>query len=106
MRLSLTKTFFKIVILGCLILVLNLIVADFAKAATCRQLGGHSFCLVTIKRSAKNYWEYRAVISVDGQKQPLEIYNCRDRTKIDHHKMIIPFADDGVGELVCSLYRK
>ncbi|MDJ0634227.1 MAG: hypothetical protein QNJ34_13640 [Xenococcaceae cyanobacterium MO_188.B29] len=77
-----------------------------AEAATCRQLGNHSICILSIKRSAKYYWEYRAAISIDGQKKPVEIYNCRDRIKINYHKTVVPFANNDAGELICSLYAK
>lgn len=97
---------FKIIILGCLILFLSSIAVFPASASNCRQIGNHSICLLSIKRSAKNYWEYRAAITVDGQKKPIEIYNCRDRIKIDRRRTIVPFTNDGIGELVCRLYTK
>ncbi len=103
---SFWTSFVKILILFLLTLSFNLAIVVSAEASTCRQLDNHSICIVSIKRSAKYYWEYRAAISVDGQKKPVEIYNCRDRLKINYHKTVVPFATNGVGELICSLYTK
>lgn len=49
-----------------------------AEAYTCRNYKGHQVCIISIKRSAKNHWEYRALVNVDGVKIPLETYNCRN----------------------------
>jgi hypothetical protein len=74
-----------------------------AVAAVCRNWGGHQICLLRIERSAKYYWEYRAVISIDGKKRPMTVYNCRDRyyTETDH--TVIPFKSNDVGNLICNL---
>lgn len=103
---SFWSSFLKLLILLGLAISFNSIVVVAAEASTCQQLNHHEICLVKLKRSAKYYWEYRAVISVDGQKQPLEIYNCRDRLHTNRYKNIVPFRDDGVGKLVCRLYAK
>lgn len=103
---SFWSSFLKLIILFGLAISFNLAVVVGVEASTCRQLNHHSICLVKIKRSAKNYWEYRAVISIDGKKQPLEIYNCRDRLLSNRYKNVVPFSDDGVGEFVCKLYNK
>lgn len=103
---SLWSSFLKIIVLSYLTISFNLVVVVSAEASTCRQLNDHSICILKIKRSAKYYWEYRAVISVDGKKKPLEIYNCRDRITTNRYKAVVPFTKDGVGELVCSLYAK
>ena len=75
-------------------------------AATCRTLDDHKICIVQIKRSAKNFWEYRATISVDGRKRPVEIYNCRDKYTIEYDRAVIPFKKNSPGELICSLFDK
>lgn len=103
---SIHSSFLKLVILFCLAIYLELLAIVPAEASTCRQLNHHEVCIVKLKRSAKYYWEYRAVISVDGKKKPLEIYNCRDRLKTNRHRDVVPFSQDGIGELVCSLYDK
>ena len=77
-----------------------------ASAALCRNLDGHEVCIVKIKRSAKYYWEYRTVVSIDSQKKPLVIYNCRDRTVTRKNKYPIPFKSNSAGDLVCSLFDK
>ncbi len=43
----------------------------------CRSVEGHQVCVLSIKRSAKNFWEYRVQLRVDGQPQPQERYDCR-----------------------------
>ena len=74
------------------------------KASTCRNYNGDLICILKIKRSAKYYWEYRTVVSIDGQKKPLVIYNCRDRTITRKNKYPIPFKSNSAGNLVCSLF--
>jgi hypothetical protein len=77
-----------------------------AAAALCRDLEGHRVCIVNIKRSAKYHYRYRTVVSIDGEKQPLVIYNCRDRTITKKNKYPIPFKANSAGNLVCSLFDK
>lgn len=73
----------------------------------CRDRNGERVCILQLKRSAKNYWEYRAKVSIDGQKQRAkEIYNCRDRTLTRKGKYPIPFKSNSPGELICSLFQK
>lgn len=90
-----------------LLLVFWLGFAPIANADMCRDRHGHQVCILKLKRSAKNYWEYRARVSIDGKKQvEREIYNCRDRTLTRKGKYPIPFKDNSPGELVCSLFQK
>ena len=93
-RLSLT------LLIVCLNLGLN---SPAAHALYCRTVSGHEVCLVDVQRSAKNYWEYRAIVRIDGVEQPREVYNCRDRTKVQHDGRIVPFAPQGPGTLICQL---
>ena len=72
-------------------------------APTCRTVNNHTICLLTIKRSAKNYWEYRASVKIDDQVFPVERYNCRDRVKTDKSGHTIPFQPNGAGPLICQL---
>lgn len=75
-----------------------------AEASVCRNYEGHEICIVDIKRSAKNYWEYRVILSVDGEKKPLEVYNCRDRTTVKKDGSILRFGQNNPGEIVCRLF--
>ncbi|MEA5598390.1 hypothetical protein [Rivularia sp. UHCC 0363] len=75
-------------------------------AITCRDYNGHEICVLDIKRSAKRYWNYRTTISIDGKKQPEEIYNCRGEFKIQNNGKIVPFGEDDPGNLVCQFYKK
>jgi hypothetical protein len=61
------------------LLALSFSIALPAYASFCHNDNGHQICIIDIKRSAKNYWEYRIVLGVDGVKRPVEVYNCRDR---------------------------
>ncbi|WP_253274396.1 hypothetical protein [Myxosarcina sp. GI1] len=79
----------------------------------CRNIKGQKLCIVRIKRSAKNYWEYRTKVEIDGKRRVKEIYNCRDyaprtakgdRTVTRKGKVAIPFKPNSLGELVCDLF--
>jgi hypothetical protein len=90
-----------------LVLSLSLVVASPADAATfCRNYHHRNICIIRIKRSAKNYWEYRAAVSIDGVQTAIELYDCRDRTKIRPDKTIVPFEQNGPGELICSIVKQ
>lgn len=75
-------------------------------AAFCRTTARHQVCLIDIKRSAKNYWEYRASVKIDGKERPLEVYNCRERTRIQADGVTVPFVAGGAGEVICSLFKR
>ena len=78
-----------------------------ADATMCSDRFGREVCILKLKRSAKNYWEYRATVSLDGEKQrDKEIYNCRGRTLTRRGKFPIPFKENSPGELVCKTFQK
>ena len=73
----------------------------------CRDRYGKQVCILKLKRSAKNYWEYRAKISIDGKKQKYyEVYNCRDRTLLRVDRFPVDFEPNSPGELVCQTFQK
>ncbi|WP_228024720.1 hypothetical protein [cf. Phormidesmis sp. LEGE 11477] len=75
-----------------------------AESDICRLFSGHQVCINSIRRSAKSYWEYRTVVSIDGVRQPLELYNCRDRARIlASDGSIVPFLTGKTGDWVCQL---
>ncbi|MGF1497265.1 MAG: hypothetical protein ACFB8W_10640 [Elainellaceae cyanobacterium] len=74
-----------------------------AQPDLCRILNNHTICILSIKRSAKNYWEYRAAVSVDGVKRPVEVYDCRDRRRTQPNGIVTPFEPQGAGDLICQL---
>jgi hypothetical protein len=77
-----------------------------AQAATlCRHQGDRIICILNIKRSAKNHWQYLASISIDGVEKPTEVYNCRDRTKTQKDGTNVSFEINGAGKLICSLFK-
>ena len=77
-------------------------IAPPVEAALCRNLDGQEVCIIKIKRSAKYYWEYRTLVSIDVKKKPLFIYNCRDGTITRKNKYPIPFKTNRHGNLDCS----
>ncbi len=92
----------QLVILLTFIMLLNINV-QIAQASLCRQYGEEKICLLEVKRSAKKYWEYRAIVSVNGQVKPREIYNCRNKFRIQKDGNVVPFEQNGAGELICSI---
>lgn len=92
------------------VLVFGLIVGCFCAIALpvqateiCRTINDQHICILDIRRSAKNYWEYRAVVSIDGERKPMEVYNCRDRTKTRDDGAVVKFEQAGAGTLICRL---
>ncbi|WP_265233556.1 hypothetical protein [Lyngbya sp. CCAP 1446/10] len=77
-----------------------------AEASVCRNYQGREICIVDIKRSAKNYWEYRVTLSVDQVKQPLEIYNCRSHSTVKQDGTVLAFGQNNPGEIVCHFFKK
>ena len=89
-----------------ILLLLMLAVALPAQASTCRSYHDNVICIVSIKRSAKYYWEYRAAVSVNGVVRPIEVYNCRDRVRVRKDRAVVPFESNGAGELICSILKR
>lgn len=77
-----------------------------AEASFCRHSNDHLICILSIKRSAKNYWEYRATVNVDGVKRSIEVYNCRDRIRVRKDGTVVPFEPNGPGELICGFFQR
>jgi hypothetical protein len=75
-------------------------------ALICREVNTHKVCILSIERSAKNYWEYRASVQIDHQIRPVEIYDCQKSTRIDHNGNEISFESDGVLEFICGFFKK
>jgi hypothetical protein len=73
-------------------------------ASSCRTFRGSEVCVLTQKRSAKRFWEYKAQVSVNGERQPLWVYNCRDRTKAERDGTVFEFDRDDPGDVICKVY--
>ncbi|MEM1368375.1 MAG: hypothetical protein AAGG02_10220 [Cyanobacteria bacterium P01_H01_bin.15] len=97
-----------LVILGLVWLLLapSFLAPQPAQAATCRTNSDHEICILSIKRSAKNYWEYRARVTIDGKKEPKQIYNCREKRRYFPSAPSRPFAINGAGQLICQFFKK
>jgi hypothetical protein len=77
-----------------------------AQADFCRQFDGHQICFRKIERTAKNYWQYQAIASIDGIEKPFASYDCRDRSITDADGNMSSFRSRLDGKLICSLYRR
>lgn len=101
------KQFRVVIVTGITIIFSLLGFPSHAQAKTCYVQNGHKFCLERIQRSAKYYWQYKVRSTIDGQKQPLIWYDCRDRTQTsnagDRKGIIEKFSPNGIGEKVCKL---
>lgn len=73
-----------------------------AAAEFCRTLGANQICIVEIHRSAKQYWEYRAKVRINGQMRAIARYNCRTRVWTDRRGKAHDFEPDGAGQLICN----
>jgi hypothetical protein len=90
-----------------LLLALSLAVALPVQATPlCRNYGDRFICILSIKRSAKYHWQYLATVSVDGIARPMEVYNCRDRFRIQKDGTVLSFEPHGAGELICNFFKR
>jgi hypothetical protein len=78
--------------------------APILGTSSCRSFRGNEVCVLTQKRSAKRFWEYKAQVSVNGERQPLWLYNCRDRTKAERDGTVFEFDRDDPGDVICKVY--
>lgn len=71
----------------------------------CREITGQQVCIETIKRSAKYLWEYRVVVSIGGDRQPLKRYDCRQPTEVGQAAAIAPdtLSEAAVQQFICGL---
>ncbi|MGF1489482.1 MAG: hypothetical protein ACFBSE_20530 [Prochloraceae cyanobacterium] len=91
-----------------ILLLLNLSFGSFfftEKPTLCRQYHNREVCIYDLKRSAKNFWEYRALVSIDGNKRPLETYNCRDRIRIEKDGTVLSFVKNDPGNIICDFFK-
>ena len=88
-----------------LILVSVWLLAPAAVAAPlCRSVADHQVCVLKITRSAKYYWEYRAVVQVDDERRAMARYNCRTREYVSSDGKRI--LDDVATEVICGLFKQ
>jgi hypothetical protein len=74
-----------------------------ASALTCRTTANHQVCILSIRRSAKYHWQYRATVTLDGTPQPEATYNCRHQRRTDTNGKTERFEAGGAGEVICAL---
>ena len=87
-----------------LLLILSLTTPAWA-LPICRTTATHRVCILDLQRSAKNYWEYWAVVKIDGVERLLETYNCRERVRIKQNGETTAFEADGAGAVICKLFK-
>ncbi|MEM8612827.1 MAG: hypothetical protein AAGF93_12480 [Cyanobacteria bacterium P01_H01_bin.105] len=73
-------------------------------APLCRTVANHQVCILKITRSAKYYWEYRAVVQVDDKRRPMARYNCRTRDYVRRDGKHIP--DDLAIQVICAFFKQ
>ena len=92
-------------LLGIVISLMTWQVSPSIAAPLCRTIQNQNVCILTIKRSAKNYWEYSAAVSIDGKRGRKEPYDCRGRYKTRRDGSIEYFKSPSIGALVCKTYK-
>ena len=73
-------------------------------APLCRTVAEHQVCVLKITRSAKYYWEYRAVVQVDDKHRAMGRYNCRTHEYISRDGKHI--ADDIAAQVICAFLKQ
>ncbi|MFM7428029.1 MAG: hypothetical protein ACKO7W_24025 [Elainella sp.] len=73
-----------------------------AEAAVCRTTAQHQICIVEARRSAKNHWEYQALVRIDGVERA-ERYDCRLRVRTTADGEQVPFEAEGAGVVLCRI---
>ncbi|NEZ60273.1 hypothetical protein D0962_33300 [Leptolyngbyaceae cyanobacterium CCMR0082] len=87
-----------------LVLLFNLLLVPAIQAAPlCRTVDNHQVCVLKITRSAKYYWEYRAVVQVDDTRRPMGRYNCHTHEYIRRDGQ--PVADDIATQVICAFFK-
>jgi len=94
-----------------LIIILSFVLPSPVFAAPCYTVNDanlaiasrRQICIVRIKRSAKYHWQYRVQLQIDGEVQPRELWNCRDRLRTYRDGRTRPFEPDGIGDRLCQI---
>ena len=88
-----------------LVLLGGLWVVPTAQAAPlCRTVNNQQVCVLKITRSAKYYWEYRAVVNVDDVRRPMGRYDCRTRNYVGQNGKRI--EEDVGAQVICSFFKQ
>ncbi|MEM6253762.1 MAG: hypothetical protein AAF821_12650 [Cyanobacteria bacterium P01_D01_bin.156] len=83
----------------------SLVFMPVAQAAPlCRTVANHQICILKITRSAKHYWEYRAIVKIDQQRRPMGRYNCRTGSYLNRQGKSTP-KDLGT-QVICSFFKQ
>jgi hypothetical protein len=101
---SLANFFLVVVKSLTILLIIVFLVALPAQASFCKSIDTQKVCILSIERSAKNYWEYQVQLSVDRTVQPRTVYNCREKLWLQTNGQWIKFKDSSVNAVACSLF--
>lgn len=71
-----------------------------AAVLPCQTQMDQTFCVQTIKRSAKYPWEFRLTVTINGKLSHWRI-NCQDRTARNPQGLTEPIKADDWGHEVC-----
>ena len=91
-------------LLGLVLVLLVSLVPTAQAAPLCRTIAHHQVCILKITRSAKYYWEYRAVVQVDDKRRPMGRYNCRTHEYIRRDGQRI--SDDIANQAICAFFKQ
>ena len=80
-----------------------LLTACTANPLICFDQADRHVCLLKLDRSAKNYWEYWAVVAVDGVEQPRVRYDLRSDCRGD--RLATDTALTVVQDWVCGQFK-
>ncbi|NEP63146.1 MAG: hypothetical protein F6K31_40605 [Symploca sp. SIO2G7] len=73
-------------------------------APLCHIVADHQVCVLKITRSAKYYWEYRAVVQIDDKRRPMGRYNCRTQEYVSSDGQRI--LNDVATQVICSFFKQ
>ncbi|MEM7795397.1 MAG: hypothetical protein AAF579_13235 [Cyanobacteria bacterium P01_C01_bin.118] len=73
-------------------------------APLCRTVNNQQVCVLKITRSAKYYWEYRAVVEVDNFRRPMGRYDCRTKDYVNKNGQRT--AEDVGAQVICSFFKQ
>lgn len=77
-----------------------------AQASSCNNYKGHEICIFSMKPNGNRNWNYRVDLSLDGERRPTEIYNCRKQFRVQNDGKIVQFSKEDPGNFICASYKK
>lgn len=94
----------RLALLGLSLILISGLTPAAEAAPLCRTVADHQVCVVKITRSAKYYWEYRAIVDIDHKRRPMGRYNCRTHTYVSREGKQTP--NDIATQVICSFFKQ